>query len=204
MSVLKNACTCWGLAKHLDCPSIQEWMWPGGISRVCVWLHPQRGIFEMPMTSRNHWLFEGYFCLWSELRCSESKVVLVYSISIQLSLGIWNMEMYNSMFFPAKYCIQLGKERKKKNLKKQTNKKNTCMDVLQNWERHLLKMSWIFFFNFFSLALPSSFLQVCRRTFSLSGQANDAYSHLRMGYNIFRARPTVQFINFSHILQAGT
>lgn len=123
MSVLKNACTCWGLAKHLDCPSIQEWMWPGGISRVCVWLHPQREIFEMPMTSRDHWLFQGYFCLWSELRCSESKVVLVYSISIQLSLGIWNMEMCNSMFFPAKYCIQLGKERKKKNLKKQTNKK---------------------------------------------------------------------------------
>jgi len=181
-------------------------MWPGGISRVCVWLHPQREIFEMPMTSRNHWLFEGYFCLWSELRCSESKVVLVYSISIQLSLGIRNMEMYNSMFFPAKYCIQLGKERKKKNLKKQTNKQKKTLVWMSFKTGKGIYWKWVgsFFFNFFTLALPSSFLQVCRRTFSLSGQANDAYSHLQMGCNIFRARPTVQFINFSHILQAGT
>lgn len=153
MSVLKNACTCWGLAKHLDCPSIQEWMWPGGISRVCVWLHPQRGIFEMPMTSRNHWLFEGYFCLWSELRCSESKVVLVYSISIQLSLGIWNMEMCNSMFFPAKYCIQLGKERKKKNLNKQTNKKKHLYGCPSKLGKAFIENELDLFFSTFSLWL---------------------------------------------------
>lgn len=104
------------------------------------------------------YLRAGSVCGVVKVRCSENKVVLVYSISIQLPLEIWNMEACFSML---NIVYNLGKKEKKIVSMSFQNRKG----IYWKWVGSFF---FFFFFSFFSPALPFSF-RVCRRTFSLSG-----------------------------------